>query len=208
MTNMTSTEVEKLIRDALNSAGLWQFVDEYASQYLDFPDGFFAEIVLTDGSKLVGAERAVQEVKASLQKQGIELDVVVRSHWELKEISDPADWTEKEIIDPRAAAGSAWPFVRARAVRVLLVSGSATQEVEVDVLLSAVDDIKRRIEGKGLNEADAIKNVVREFVKLELSRGGTSYWDPIGHKQQEVSEGTLLYLFGQSSAALSLGIRG
>jgi hypothetical protein len=205
---MTATEVEKLVRDALTTAGMWQFVDEYASQYLDFPAGLFAEIVLTDGSKLVDAERVVQEVKTSLQKQGIELDVVVRSLWELKEISDPADWTEKEIIDPRAPAGAAWPFVRARAVPIVLISGGATWKVEVDVLLSAIDDIKRRIAGKGLDEAEAVKNVVREFVKLELSRGGVSYWDPIRYPQQEVSEGTLLYLFGQTSAAHSLGIQG
>jgi hypothetical protein len=203
---MTSTEVEKLVREALTNAGLWQAVDQYTSQFLEFPDGFFAEIVLGDGSKLVDAERAVREVEETLRKQGIDLDTVVRSVWRVKDVSNPSDWIEEEILDQRAPVGASWPFVRVLVVPVVLTSGSATQEVKVHVLLSVVGEIKRRIEGKGLDEKESVKKVVREFVSLELSRGGVSYWDPIGYPQSEVSEGALLYLFGQTPAARVLGI--
>jgi hypothetical protein len=87
--SMTSTEVEKLIREALNTVGLWQVVDQYKSQFLEFPDGFFAEIVLNDGSKLVDAEGVVRQVEENLRKQRTELDVIVRANWTVKEVGNP-----------------------------------------------------------------------------------------------------------------------
>ena len=205
---MTASELEVVIRGRLREAGLLAVVDEYKSQFLEFPDGLFAELVLSDGSKLVDTERIGREIRDSLKKQSVDLDVVVRSIWTVKEIGDPSDWVEKEVIDPRAPSGVSWPFIKVRAVPVVLTSGSATREVEVDVVLSAVDEIKRRIEGQGLDEKDAVKKVVREFVDMQLSLGGESYWDPIRYPQQELSEGALLYLFGHWPVEQNSGIQG
>jgi len=188
---MTSTEVEKLIREALNTVGLWQVVDQYKSQFLEFPDGFFAEIVLNDGSKLVDAERVVRQVEENLRKQGTELDVIVRANWTVKEVGDP----------PYGSQVGKWR------IPVILTSGSATQKIEVDVLHEVVLDLKQKIAGKGLDETSAIKEVVREYLEMELSRGGESYWDPTRPPRQEINGNALSYLFMNTPVAETLGIQ-
>jgi hypothetical protein len=37
---MTSTELERRIREKLEAAGLLRLLDEHKSQFLEFPDGF------------------------------------------------------------------------------------------------------------------------------------------------------------------------
>jgi hypothetical protein len=192
---MTSTELERLIKKTLEESGLLPVLDEYKSQFLEFPDGLFAELVLNDGSKLLDVESIGREIRESLKKQGVDLDVMVRSNWTVTEVGDPCPATG-------ASGGlkAAWGRVP-----ITLTSGNSVRKVEVDVGLRAVDEIKQRIEGKGLDEKAAVKEVVKEFVEMQLSLGGESYWDPIRDPQQELSEGALLYLFGHSSAARNLG---
>ena len=193
---MTSTELERLIKKKLEGSELLPVLDEYKSQFLEFPDGLFAELVLNDGSKLLDVERIGREVRESLKKQGVDLDVMVRSNWTVTEVGDPC-----RAIGASGGLKAAWR------IPITLTSGDSVRKVEVDVGLLAVDEIKRRIEGKGLDENAAVKEVVKEFVEMQLSLGGESYWDPIRYPQQELSEGALLYLFGHSSVAQNLGIQ-
>jgi len=187
---MTATELERLIRAELAKAGLWQLVDQYKSQFAEFPDGLFAELVLTEGSKLVDVERIGREIRGLLKKQNTDLDLIVRATWIVKEIGDP----------PYGNQVGRWR------VPVILTSGAETQRVEVDVLYDVVVDIKQRIAGKGLDETSAVKEVVREFVEMELSLGGESYWDPIRYPQREINGNALSYLFVHSPVAQNLGI--
>ena len=60
---MTSTELERVVREKLKAAGLSEAIDEHGSQFLEFPDGLFAELVLNDGSKLVDVERVARELR-------------------------------------------------------------------------------------------------------------------------------------------------
>jgi hypothetical protein len=187
---MTSTQLERRIREKLNAAGLSQVLNDYKSQFLDFPDGFFVELVLNDGTKLVEVERIAREVRDELGKQNIELDVIVRSLWIVQSIEGP-----KPAISVSGGIGAAWAF------STTLVSGELKANAEVAVTQLAVREIKRRIEEGSLepaDEKDAVREVVKEFLKLQLSFGGESYWDPIGHPQQELNESALLYLFGHS----------
>lgn len=185
MIRMTSTEVEKLIQEALTAAGLWQEVDQHKSQFLEFPDGLFTEIVLNDGSKLVDAERVVRDVEASLRKQGTELSVIVRSIWTVQSVEEP-----RYFGDPAKAA---WPAT--------LVSGGLTTRVEVNVTLGAIQEIRRHsgASGKPQDETAAVREVVREFLKLQLSLGGVSRWDPLQDREQELNEAALLYLLDHST---------
>lgn len=194
---MTSTELERLIREKLEAAGLLPLLDEYKSQFLEFPDGLFAELVLNDGSRLVDVERLARELRDSLKRQMVDLDVIVRPIW-----------TVKAVGDPSPARGASGGVRAALVVPVVLTSGNSTREVEVDVGLLAVDEIKRRIAGKGLDEKDAVKEVVREFIVMQLSLGGESYWNPDPQHREEVSEGALLYLFRHTPVAQNLGIQG
>ncbi len=195
---MTSTELENLIRTKLDSAGLLRVVDEFSSQFLEFPDGFFfVELVLTDGTKLVDVERIGREVRELLRKQNVDLDVMVR-----------AIWTVKEVGDPRTTWDSSGnPGLGRWRVPVTLESGGRRQEVEIAVLYSVVLDLKNRIAGKGWSETSAIKEVVREFVEMELSLGGESYWDPIRDPKQEINGSALSYLFMHTPVAQTLGIQ-
>jgi hypothetical protein len=188
---MTSSELEALVRDRLKAEGLLPVFDEHKSQFLEFPDGLFAELVLSDGSKLIDVERIGRELRDSLKKQDVDLDVIVRSVWSVKEVGDPRP----------ARSRMAW------AVPVTLASGDSTRDVEVDVGLFAVEEIRQKIKGRGLSESAAVKEVVREFVELQLSLGGESYWDPIRYPQQELNEGALTYLFMHTPVAQNLGIQ-
>jgi len=183
---MTSTELEKLVRDELAKAGLWESVDQRKSQFLEFPDGLFAEIVVGDGSKLENAERILQGVREALRARGVELDAIVRATWSVERIDDP--------VPARGLSGgirAAWAFP------VTLASGGATTQVEVDVTYTAILEIRNKlVDGseKAPDEKEVMREVVREFLKLELSLGGQSYWDPIRYPQQELSEAALSYL--------------
>ena len=78
---MTSFELGNLIKDRLASIGLSQYLDDAREQYLEFPDGFFAEVVLKDGSKLFEAQRLVNSIEEELRKRGVELNAIVRATW-------------------------------------------------------------------------------------------------------------------------------
>jgi len=189
---MTSTELENLIRTRLDSSGLLPVLDEFKSQFLEFPDEFFVELVLTDGAKLVDVERIGREVRELLRKQGVDLDVIVRAIWTVTEVGDPAGNLQL----------GRWR------VPVTLASGGLTQQVKVDVLFSVVLDLKKRIAGQGWSENSAIKEVVKKFIEVELSLGGESYWNPIRDQSLEINDNALSYLFAHTPVAQTLGIQG
>ncbi|MGB7586885.1 MAG: hypothetical protein WBM11_18735 [Terriglobales bacterium] len=187
---MTSTELERKIREKLEAVGLSQALDEHRSQFLEFPDGFFVELTLNDGSKLVEVERITRELRELLAKEDVEVDVIVRANWAVQSIEGPTP-----AISVSGGIRAAWAF------QVVLASGSLITRVEVDVTQLAVQEIKQKVKEGSLRPADetaAMKEVVKEFVKLQLSFGGESHWDPIRYPQQELNESALLYLFGHS----------
>jgi hypothetical protein len=187
---MTSTELERRIREKLEAGGLLQALDEHKSQFLEFPDGFFAELVLGDGSKLAEVDRIARELRELLRTQGLELDVIVRSIWAVQSVGEPG-----------AKISVSGGFRAALTFPVILVSGDARVEVEVNVTFQALEEIKRKVAEGSLEPRDekaAMKEVIKEFLKLQLSFGGESYWDPIRYPQQELNDSALLYLFGHS----------
>jgi hypothetical protein len=194
---MTSTELENLIRAKLDSSGLLPVVDEFRSQFLEFPDGFFVELVLTDGAKLVDVERVGREVREFLRKQNVDLNVIVRAIWAVREVGDP----RPPVSDASGNLGLGWR------IPVTLTSGSRTEQVEVAVLYDVVLDLKRKTEAKGWSEGSAIREVVKEFVELELSLGGESYWDPLRDRKLEINGSALSYLFMHTPVAQTLGIQ-
>ncbi len=197
---MTSTEIENLIRDALSIAGLLRILDQRESQFLEFPDGFFAEIVLNDGSKLADVERVVRDIEESLRKQGVDLDVIVRSRWNL------------ERVEHVGTAGAAMGRPRlAETFEAILVSGGQRTPVTVDVTHPIWLGIAHRspasppepelgpIDTSTAEQTDSVKDFVIQFLKLRLSLGGANYWDPIREPSLELNEADLQYLTDYSS---------
>jgi len=188
---MTSFELGNLIKDRLSVAGLGQHLDETKEQYLEFPEGFFAEVVLKDGSRLSEAQRIVKSIEEELSKQGIEMDAIVRAVWEVVRV-------EKAGIAPSGSAG-------AQRLIATLRSGERECRVTVDMTGNALAMVLAALAQGGLREYGpdrdaAVVGIVREFVRLELSYGGESYWDPILHPELTLNENALAYLTMDSPA--------
>ena len=181
---MTSLELGHLIEDRLGAAGLARYLDEAKEQYLEFPDGFFAEIVLKEGSKLSEAQRIVKSIEEELRERGVELDAIVRAIWEVIDV-------EKAGIAPGSVGNQ-------RLIAVLR-SGDRECSVTVDMTASALGTVLGAFRQGGLREYGedrdiVLKQVVSEFVRLELSYGGESYWDPVLHPHLELNEAALSHL--------------
>ena len=187
---MTSTELERLIRKRLEAANLASVIDDRNSQFLEFPDGLFAELVVSDAAKLVDVERIGRELRESLRKDGLDLDVIVRSVWIVQDVEGP-----RPAISLSGGVRRAWAFP------ATLVSGAITTEVEVDVTQLAIDAIRRQLAGttgEKIDENVVMREMVKEFLKLQVSFGGESYWDPIRHPQCELNESGVSILVGQA----------
>jgi hypothetical protein len=185
---MTTTELEKVIKDRLGAAGLADCLDERQDQYLEFPDGFFAEVVLRDGSRLPDAQRVLKGVKEDLGRRGTELSGLVRALW--------------EVVAVRPAPPESGAFPR---FIVNLRSGSRDCIVTVDVTGLAFAGILNAYRGGNLREYGndqntALVGIVTEFVRLELSYGGESSWDPLLRPQLELNDSALQYLMIHSPA--------
>jgi hypothetical protein len=193
---MTTVELERSIKERLKSEDLLKYVNERQEQFLEFPDGFFVEIVLDDGSKLGEVERVVRATKEQLQKQGVQVDEIVRPLWRVANV---------ERIGPAVSVSGG--LKAALRFNATLESGDLKCGVAVDVTNAALDMIREELRhektaGAARKEtADlAVIEVVREFLRLQLSLGGTSYWDPMRYPSQELNAAAFMYLMGRRDA--------
>ena len=193
---MTTVELERSIKERLKSEDLLKYVNERQEQFLEFPDGFFVEIVLEDGSKLGDVERVVQAIKEQLQKQGFQLDEIIRPLWRVSKV---------ERIGPAVSVSGG--LKAALRFNALLESGNLKCTVAVDVTNAALDMIKEELRHEKVAKAGrkgtqdlALTEVVKEFLRLQLSLGGTSYWDPMRYPSQELNAAAFMYLMGRRDA--------
>src|SRR5579863_1768899 len=185
---MNESELQKRIEVELAVAGIMPVVDRDKSQFLtDLPD-WFVEIVLADASRQADAEQIVRGISAEIRESGINLDAVVRSLWEVGRVwfAGPARTIEGGL---RAALD----------FRGQLQSGRRETEVRVDVTIPALVVLRQQL-GKedfvsggwspqrgDVDEQD-IGAAVTRFLELQLSQGGTSYWDPLLDSHLDLNE--------------------
>jgi hypothetical protein len=195
---MRTAELETVFRDKLEQAGLVAALNEEKSQFLDLPDGFFAEIVLNDGSKLPGAERIVRSVKEQLEERGVRVDSIVRAVWRVKEIG--------YIGHARGVSGG---LKAALEFEAILESGSRQCRVSIELTLAALNRLREKLalaekvgfpgwDSNGDVDEDTLRKVVAEFLDFQLSNGGASYWDPIRFPKLELKEAAVSYLVQDS----------
>ena len=187
---MTSFELGNLIENRLAAAGLARDVDEGKEQYLEFPDGFFAEIVLKDGTRLPEAQRLIKSIEEELRTKGIELDAIVRATW--------------EVVAIRKAGPAPGPANGQRFVATLR-SGSRELEVRVDMPGVALAGVLAEFNQGGLRDFGADKDtvlnrIVSAFLRLELSLAGESYWDPLLYPERTLDENALQYVTMHTAA--------
>jgi hypothetical protein len=172
---MTESELNKSLSERLKSAGLAPYLVREKSQILEFPDGFFAEIVLSDASKLEEANAVVASIRAGVERQGSHLTSIVRAIWSVKQV---------EGVGPaRGASGGIKSAVDFRAV---LESGRREAEVTVQVGRDALRELRQRL--------GSDTGAVADFLRLQLSFGGAGYWDPLRYPTQELNSAAVLYL--------------
>jgi len=195
---MRTAELETVLMDRLKSAGLVAVLNEEKSQFLDLSDGFFAEIVLNDGSKLAATDQIVRNVKEELKEKGVQLDSVVRAVWSVKGI---------QFIGP--ARGVSGGLKAALEFEAILESGSRECSVSVEVSLAALNKLREKFAlservgspawvREGDVHEETLKKLVREFLDFQLSSGGTSYWDTIRFPKLELKETAVSYLMQDS----------
>ncbi len=181
---MTEIELERIIGDRFAATGLPPYLSEREQQCLEMEDGFFVEIVLKDASKLGHAEKVIGDLKSEMVRKGIAIDSVVRALWKVKEV--------RYLGAPPAESGGIMSAVRFHAV---LESGEVEQVVEVDVSMAAEQELKGKV---GRVESESLKRLVENFLALRLSTGGTSSWDPIRDRHQDIGPMAILYLLHHS----------
>lgn len=190
--------METIFRDKLELAGLAAALNEEKSQFLDLLDGFFAEIVLNDGSKLAVAERIIRSVKEELEERDVRVDSIVRAVWRVKEIN---------FIGP--ARGVSGGLKAALEFEAVLESGTRECRVSVELTLAALNMLREKLAlsdkvgfpgwaRNGDVDEDTLRKVVREFLDFQLLSGGTSHWDPIRFPKLELKEAAVSYLMPDS----------
>jgi len=190
---MTVGDLEQSVRGALREADLLQYLDDHQTQFLEFPDGWFAEIVVKDGSKLSDVARVVQRHKEQLrQTDAADLDEIVRPVWDVAKV---------ERAGPSVSFPGLEPAVR---FNVELRSGSLACNVDVDVTEGALGLIREKLRDTKAPEDKALIELVHEFMKLQLSYGGESYWDPRRSSRSELNATAFMYMMGHRDAMLRL----
>ncbi len=181
---MTESELMGMLVERFRKANLLEYLSERQQQCLEMESGFFLEIVLKDGSHLSDAEKLVEALKAELKEKQVEIDAVVRAVWKVKQVVS--------LGAPPAESGGIKAATRFCAT---LESGKAEQEVEVDVSKAAEYELKRL---GGSADTESLKRLVENFLALQLSPGGTSYWDPIRYRHQDIGPAAVSYLLHHS----------
>jgi hypothetical protein len=196
--------LQKQIEVDLALAGIMPVVDRDKSQFLtDLPD-WFAEIVLTDASRQADAEQVLKQISAGLHKSGTNLEVVVRSLWEVIKVwyAGPARTKERNLQ-------TALDF------RAQLRSGQRVIEVRVDVSIAALMVLRQHLgkediaaigwsPQKGDVDEQDISAAVTRYLEIQLNQGGTSYWDPLLDSHLDLNESAMSYVLGHSTALQEL----
>ena len=197
---VSEVELRKLIERELRRIGLESVVDYDASQFLIVPEGPFVELVLRDASFQSAADSVLASVSDELRRDGIVLDGIVRSRWQIRRI-----WYLGPSRTPEGGLAFALAF------GVELESGKRDHQIRVHVTLAALTVLRQSLgkekflmhgwsPEKGDVDEENIKAAVRAYLEIVLERGGLSYWDPLTNRELEINESAMSFALGHSPA--------
>ncbi|HTW56919.1 MAG TPA: hypothetical protein VMD99_02185 [Terriglobales bacterium] len=201
---MNEIGLQKQIENDLAQAGIMPLVDRDKSQFLtDLPD-WFAEIVLTDATRQADAEQILNQISAGLHKSGTNLEVVVRSLWDVAKV-----WYAGPARTKEGGLRTALDF------RAQLRSGERVVEARVDVTIAALMVLRQHLgkediaavgwsPQKGDVDEQDISAAVTRYLEIQVSQGGTSYWDPLLESHLDLNEAAMSYVLGYSTALQEL----
>ena len=166
---MSDAELERRIKERLNSAGLLVSMDAARSQFLEVP-GPFCELVLSDGSKLKEAREVIDGLKAEFAAENLRFEAIVRATWQAKSV-------KYEQPCPAKSGG----IKGALCYRATLTCGYGRLDVLIEVGSSAIQTIRETLGSKlpavGAEQSEAFLNIVRAYVQQKLDQGGTLCWN-------------------------------
>jgi hypothetical protein len=189
---VTAAEVQRQLQDELSSAGLLPNASR-----VTVTDRIFVEITLHDAPKLCLAKEIMQEQIGVLEKRGISLTHTVRALWVVNHVHF--------MGVGRSLSGE---FINVLRFKAELRSGQARSEVEVRVDARALDRLLKRL-GMGVGHIRhpnngtkhlTITKVIEELLAVDLSLGGTDYWDPVRFPRWELGEKAMDNLFRKECA--------
>lgn len=182
---MDHADLDRLIMSKLGEKGLGDNLVKDKTALLGFPEEYYAEIVLDDAGKISAANEALTEVAAQLKRENEKLDYVIRALWSVQKVSLAPDYQPEAIPDLMKKGIFSLRFL------ATLKSGQRVKEVGVEVTPSAYEELRRL--GQPTDE-NSLKDLVHDFLKLQLSFGGESYWDPERYPSQQLNDGAVLHL--------------
>ncbi|HEY5177608.1 MAG TPA: hypothetical protein VII95_18790 [Terriglobales bacterium] len=183
---IAALDVKREFRERLEATGLWDSLDLTGSQFLDLSSQVFVELVLFDA----GVANRVADIAGDirLSHPDEEIDVVIRARWSVRSVHYAG-----------AAVGLSGGVRMADRYDVVIVSGSVSQRIIVDVTKDAIEQLESRLKAPGVDPStyrQIVADLVRGYVELHLSHGGTSYWDPVRFPSLDINAAAVQYMIG------------
>jgi hypothetical protein len=188
------------LKRRLESSGLWRELIPERTNLPNFEpfDELFVELVFRDASKLPAAQFLMSQFREELRESGARFDYIVRAMWRVKHV----EYAARAVL-------SSGQFLDGIAFRCTLVSGSRETAVQLILTSSGCDYFWKNILKRSGDftwsdlsddEKQKLHMYVKEFIILQLSLGGMSYWDPLLFPFQTLNDAGLAYLIGRSAA--------
>ncbi len=184
---ISASDLKREFKQRLEAVGLWNELDLRESQFLDLPPQVFVELVLHDAGVAEKIADVAGDIRAAHQNE--EIDIVIRAKWQVR----------GKPLYAGYALGLSGGVRAAERFDVVIVSGDVTQKITVDVLKDAVDLLRSKLQpitADPVAHRNIVADLVQHFVEMQLSQGGTSYWDPVRHPHLDVNAAAVQYMIG------------
>jgi hypothetical protein len=175
--SVTQSQIDDILREKLRQHSVSYAVKDV--ELLSTPERVLAEVIVQDASVLEETGRAVQDAERELESQGVSLVADVRALWEVEEVERVA------IANPSGAPAG----LIAAVFKATLKSGARQQEVWISVTPSAQNVLRPLIASD-----EALRDLVRVFLRRWLAIGGPGSWDPTRDQKLELDESAARYL--------------
>ena len=154
-------------------------MDDAKSGCVENGSKFFVELVLQDGSLIEHGEGIILDLATTFpgKHEHVRVEGVVRAHWVVGSITHVGLCRDESGL-----------LKNAECYKAELVSGRGRQNVEVEVLPSAFDEIERAMGAGDM----FVQQVIRQLLEHDLKKGGLSYWHPIKHPKQSINQMAVL----------------
>lgn len=175
-------ELHQRIIDRLNAAGLGQHLVADMSQLFEFPEEYFAEVVVDDAGRIDDANAVMEKIAQEMSEQNQDLDYIVRAVWQVTSVIPLG---EEELSTQMGEGFFGLRFL------ATLKSGSREQKVGVEVMPGAYGRLGI-VRGP---DPEALRKSIKRELEGWLSIRGPGYWDPIREPRRIIGGAEASYAF-------------